>query len=179
MKHYTQIDGWFDYKATFDFLLSKVPDNGVFVECGSWLGKSSSYLCDISQNRVNVFIVDTWLGSQDELNTNQKLAQETDIYSLFLENMGDRLFRAIRMPSIEAVKTFENASCDVVFIDMDHSYESVKQDLEIWYPKVKSGGYIAGHDYTSDWKGVVQAVNERFPTEDIIKMDTCWIYRKE
>lgn len=179
MKHYTQIDGWFDYKATFDFLLSKVPDNGVFVECGSWLGKSSSYLCDIAQSRINVFIVDTWLGSQDELNTSQKLAQETDIYSLFLDNMGDRSFYPIRKPSTEAVKVFENESCDVVFIDMDHSYESVKQDLEIWYPKVKIGGYIAGHDYTSDWTGVVQAVNEKFPPQHTMTMDTCWIYRKE
>lgn len=179
MKNYTEIDGWFDYKKTFDFLLSTVQDGGIFVECGAWLGKSSSYLCDQAKNRLNVFIVDTWLGSQDELDTNQKLAQATDIYAIFLENMGNRFFKPIRKPSIEAVTHFENTSCDVVFIDMDHSYESVKQDIEIWYPKVKSGGYIAGHDYTSDWLGVIKAVNERFPKQDIIKMDTCWIYRKE
>lgn len=178
MKNYQDIPGWFNYQKTFDFLLSNVPDGGIFVECGAWLGRSSSYLCDHAKDRISVFIVDTWLGSPNETNTYHKLVQSEDVYSLFLENMGTRLFHPIRKPSTEAVQTFEDGSCDVVFIDMDHSYESVKQDIEIWYPKVRSGGYIAGHDYTSDWPGVIKAVNERFPIEDIINMDTCWIYRK-
>lgn len=79
MKTYTKIDGWFSHTKTYDFLLSTIPDNGVFVECGAWLGKSSAYLCDSAQNRIKVFIVDSWQGSDDEINTNQKLAQNTDI----------------------------------------------------------------------------------------------------
>jgi len=178
-KNHTDIHGWFNYEKTFDFLVSKVPDGGIFVECGAWLGKSSAYLCDIAKDRISVFIVDTWLGSPDELDTSYKLAKSEDIYKLFLKNMETRSFHAIRQPSIEAVNTFEDGSCDVVFIDMDHSYEAVKQDIETWLPKVKIGGYIAGHDYTSDWQGVVKAVNEKFPQDKILKMDTCWIVQKE
>lgn len=47
---------------------------------------------------------------------------------------------------------------DFVFIDANHSYDFVKQDLELWYPKVKEGGLVSGHDWQMN--GVVQAVQE-------------------
>lgn len=178
MKTYLEIDGWFNYTQTYDFLLSHIPDNGIFVECGAWLGKSSSYLCDKSKERVNIFIVDSWKGSPSELNGNHSLATQIDIYKLFLLNMGDRKFRPIKKLSTEAVKDFENNSCDVVFIDMSHTYESVKQDIEIWLPKVKVGGYIAGHDYEAGWPDVIRAVNEIFGPDNLLLMETCWIYHK-
>jgi len=36
---------------------------------------------------------------------------------------------------------------DFVYIDADHTYEGCKKDLKIWYPRVKQGGILAGHDY--------------------------------
>jgi hypothetical protein len=178
MKNYTQIQGWFDYKNTFDFLVSKVPDGGTFVECGAWLGSSSSYLCDIAGSRINVYIVDTWKGSPDELETTHKLATNTDIYEIFLNNMGDRKFMPIRMDSIEASKTFADLSCDVVYIDMTHTYEAVKKDIEHWLPKVKNGGYIAGHDYSTHFPGVIKAVDENFKGRIEFVNKNSWIVRK-
>lgn len=48
----------------------------------------------------------------------------------------------------------------MVYIDADHSYEGVKGDLNAFYSKVRSGGIIAGHDYTSTDYGVFRAVEE-------------------
>jgi hypothetical protein len=178
MKNYTEIQGWFDYPKTFEFLLSKTPDGGIFVECGAWLGSSSSYLCDLAKDRVNVYIIDTWKGSPDELTSTHKLATETDIYTIFLDNMGDRKFTPMQMDSCVAASQFEDNSCDIVFIDMTHTYEAIKQDIKYWLPKVKVGGYIAGHDYINA-PGVTRAVNEYFG-DNIITMDSsCWIYKKE
>jgi len=178
MKNSNEIDGWFNYGDLFETFVNKIPDNGTFVEGGAWLGKSSAYLCDLAKDRIKVYIVDTWKGSREELETNHKLATETDIYQIFLENMGDRKFTPIRKESTEASKDFEDESCDVVFIDMDHSYEGVKQDLIHWFPKVKKGGYIAGHDI--DWEGVSRAVNEFFPNKELLKITSgCWIFHKE
>lgn len=179
MKSYLQIDGWFDHENIYNFLINQCPVGGTFVECGAWLGKSSAYLVDISQNKkLKVWIVDSWNGSSNELDTHHQLAKHSDIYSLFLENMGARKFKHIRSLSHEASLHFDNESCDVVFIDMEHTYEAVKNDIELWLPKVKSGGYIAGHDYSSDWIGVIEAVNEKFGNKIIVNR-TCWIYRKE
>jgi len=180
MKKYTEIDGWFDYKNTYDFLLSVIPDGGIFVECGAWFGKSSSYLCDAAKERINIFIVDTWEGSLDENDPTNILAKKIDnVYDIFLSNMGDRKFKPIKKPSVDATLDFDNNSCDVVFIDMTHTYDQVKQDIKTWLPKIKNGGYIAGHDYQKDWPGVVKAVNDIFGKNNLLLMDTCWIFHKK
>ena len=178
MKPTTDIEGWFNYANTYNDLIYAMPHNGTFVECGAWLGKSSSYLCDkVSETRpdIKVYIVDSWEGSKDELDTYHKLARETDIYQLFLDNMGSRKFTPIKGLSEDAVKQFQDESIDVVFIDMCHLYECVKEDLQLWYPKVKYNGYIAGHDWS--WPGVKEALFEIFPGH--LRADgDCWLIQK-
>ena len=93
-----------------------------------------------------------------------------DIYEGFKLNMRDAgLLDHInikRMRSVEAAKDFENNSLDLVFIDGDHSYEQCKADIEAWWPKLKAGAVMLGHDYGPRHPGVVQAVNEKFGTPD-------------
>jgi predicted O-methyltransferase YrrM len=175
MKRYQDIDGWFNHQAAYDFLLKQVPEGGSFVELGAWLGKSSAYLCDKATHQ-NITIIDTWKGSPNELTTTHKLATQVDIYDLFLENMGERKYNVIKGTSKVAAKMFLKESLDVVFIDLTHTYEAVKEDIKLWLPKVKKGGYIAGDDYHENWKGVIQAVDELLPHATFI--DDCWIYQK-
>lgn len=59
---------------------------------------------------------------------------------------GDRR-RIYRMTSPEAALRISDGSQDFVFIDADHTYESVLYDLIAWYPKVREGGLFFGHDY--------------------------------
>lgn len=49
---------------------------------------------------------------------------------------------------------------DFVYIDGLHDYEHVKKDIELYYPKVKKGGIIGGHDFWADQIGVCNAVLE-------------------
>ena len=49
---------------------------------------------------------------------------------------------------------------DFLYIDGNHSYESVKKDLELYYPKVQPGGIIGGHDFTTKFLGVSKAIVE-------------------
>ena len=51
-------------------------------------------------------------------------------------------------------------SPDLLFLDGGHLYDTVRRDLEAWWPKLRSGGTLAGHDYNAPNPGVVQAVNE-------------------
>lgn len=68
--------------------------------------------------------------------------------------------------SEEAVKDIPYNSLDFVYIDGDHSYDFVMQDIIIWGRKVRKGGIVSGHDYfyDSNKKGrrakVTQAVND-------------------
>ena len=53
--------------------------------------------------------------------------------------------------SVRAAKQFKDGYFDFVYIDADHSYDGVTADLEAWYPKVRKGGMLAGHDY-KNWE---------------------------
>jgi len=64
----------------------------------------------------------------------------------------------IRKPSIEASKDIEDGSLDAIFVDGDHSYNAVKEDLHAWWPKLRVGGTLCGDDY---WMSdVAKAVHE-------------------
>jgi predicted O-methyltransferase YrrM len=71
--------------------------------------------------------------------------------------------------SVDVAKKYDDAYFDVVFIDADHGYESVKADIAAWLPKVIAGGIIAGHDFAFQHPGVMQAVQEAFPEFNVIR----------
>ncbi len=67
------------------------------------------------------------------------------------------------MTTEEASFHFPDQSIDIVYVDADHSYEGVTKDLELWTPKVKTGGIISGHDYDptgSAWQECRRAVDD-------------------
>ncbi len=53
----------------------------------------------------------------------------------------------LRLRSIQASKCIEDNSLDIVYIDGQHNYESVIEDIMYWTPKIRAGGIICGHDY--------------------------------
>jgi predicted O-methyltransferase YrrM len=80
------------------------------------------------------------------------------------EKYKDRLI-PIRGYSHDVAKQIPNDSVDLVFIDANHSYEYVKNDIIDYKPKIKLGGLLSGHDI--DYPGVSQAVNEQFNYYDV------------
>ena len=67
--------------------------------------------------------------------------------------------------SKEIMPRFPDEHFDLVYIDADHRYASVMEDLLLAEKKVKPGGFIAGHDFFENGKdrlasyGVIDAVN--------------------
>jgi hypothetical protein len=55
-----------------------------------------------------------------------------------------------------------------------HDYDSVKQDIIIWRPKLKPGGVLAGHDYGKHAPGVMEAVEELIGKPSKVYSDTTW-----
>ena len=83
--------------------------------------------------------------------------------------------KKIKLTSVEASKTFLDSSVDFVYIDADHTYSAVIEDINCWMPKVKKGGYIGGHDIYID--GVRRAVEEKFGTNYKTYQDTSWVVK--
>ena len=79
--------------------------------------------------------------------------------------------------SNDFVKEIQDETFDMIYIDADHQYHSVKNDISSWFSKVKPGGILCGHDYFMD--DVKRAVDEFFGKQNIKYFkDSSWSYRK-
>lgn len=167
MLHWYEIPGWFDFAGVYDEALARVQEPVIFVEVGSWLGRSTAYLAGRIQRLekpVQFFAVDTWLGSPAE--PGMLLTVEThggDLFPQWQRNMKQAEVLAYVQPmqlaSVDAARHFEANSIDFVFIDGEHTYDAVSADIQAWLPKLEPGGTLAGHDV--DQEPVARAVRER------------------
>lgn len=169
---------WFGFPHLYTEMVNKFSTNSRFVEVGSWKGKSAAYMAVEIANSgktIDFVCVDTWNGSEFHVTNNWPGLDK--LYDTFKSNMRplEKYYRDVRLPSVEAAKLFADKSIDFVFIDACHEYESVRDDIESWLPKVKNGGIIAGHDYVDRWPGVIRAVAECLPASVKILGDT-WLY---
>jgi predicted O-methyltransferase YrrM len=79
--------------------------------------------------------------------------------------------------SLDMIPTLQDAFFDMIYIDGDHSYESVKSDIQLSIPKLKKNGYICGHDYDANTKnGVYRAVNEILGIPNKVYEDQSWAF---
>ena len=84
------------------------------------------------------------------------------VYGFVLGRLYRHEYAHVRKFSREAVGDVPG-KLDFIFIDADHQYKGVREDLELWYPKIRDGGLIGGHDYGhKHHKGVKEAVDEFF-----------------
>lgn len=68
-------------------------------------------------------------------------------YEFAKENLKGKNAEFIRKYSMDAVGDFADNSLDFVFIDGNHSFTYVLEDIAAWSKKVRPGGIVAGHDY--------------------------------
>ena len=175
-------ENWFNYLNLYSRFVKELPNGSKIVEVGCWKGKSLAYLgVEIinSGKDIKIDAVDTWLGSNEGAHINDVYVKTDSLYELFLNNISpiSHIINPIRMTSLDAAKLYKNESVDVVFIDACHEYQCVKDDIAAWFPKVKIGGYLCGHDYSGNWPEVKKAVDESI-TKPFETSEDCWIYKK-
>lgn len=136
---------------------SKIPIVTV-VEIGSYVGDSTKVF---AMNFDKVIAIDPWENGYDDSDASSYQYEMSIIESQFDKLLKDfPNIKKMKMTGDSAVQFFEDESIDMVYIDAIHTYEAVRQDLLNWYPKVKKGGIISGHDYQESFPGVIKAVNE-------------------
>lgn len=139
LKTITQITGLIDLIHD----INKIGENLKGIEIGSYIGESS--LIFLSFHNISKL---TCVDIEIPKLFNVKLEK-------FIEN-GKCV--PLEMSSSDANEKIIEDDFDFIYIDGDHTYDFVKNDIEIWYPKVKKEGILCGHDYV--WDGVKKAVDE-------------------
>lgn len=133
--------------------ISQEFSNGFGVEVGTFKGEFSKQILDIWNGTL--YMVDVWRGLDVDY-------EDSSNHSYFNENTYDQTIKnisgfedraiMIRSTSESASHIFKDCSLDFVYIDANHAYDFVKNDIKFWFPKVKNGGYLLGHDYINiDW----------------------------
>jgi len=155
------------------WLAKQAQTHKTIVEIGSFLGRSTRALADNTSGVV--YAVDDWHGPRDK-----HIEMRGSIFEEFLFNMQGLEGRlhvvkadhgSIDLRDIPTIP-------DMVFIDGDHSYESVSRDIDFWLKYSTPDALICGHDYALAFDEVMQAVNERFPNVEVAYRTSIWHIRK-
>jgi len=132
--------------------LNNLIPNGKGVEIGVFKGEFSK---NILKNWNGIlYMVDVWRPLGDEYEDASNHKDHVDAYQETMENIRGFEDRGImvRATSEIAADMFQNESLDYVFIDANHAYDFVVEDINTWFPKLKKGGIFSGHDYINmDW----------------------------
>lgn len=155
-------------------VVSRVPENGWVAEIGTMTGNMA---IEAKRMRPDIvwFMVDSWLPISEQPERYKETRDDNALKSVqtTLNHKATAYQRAaqlgisvINLSSVAAAFLFQDELLSAVFIDADHSYGGVKEDIEAWKPKVAVGGWLGGHDYKNidpRFKGVDRAVEEAFP----------------
>lgn len=156
-------------------------DVDIAVEVGTYKGDFGQIIIDTTKPN-DFYAVDplrlfpgmiSYPGS--EFDSQESLDALAEKVSARFSKQGHTLLRGT---SEEQSTTFEDGSIDFVYIDGDHTYEGCKLDIDLWWPKIKSGGILSGHDFCESVNpktglkfGVIEAVTE-FVEKNNLKLYT-------
>ena len=197
-----KLTGWSPDKSFYQRIVADTSAR-LIIEVGVWRGLSLVHLASSLKERTGggaVIAVDTWLGAPEFWNrrhTNGVKDFERDlkwkhgypqVYYEFLSNVVMRRLEDVviplPVPSLIAAQLLleKDILADVIHIDAAHEYESVRGDIQVWFPLLAADGILLGDDFNQHWPGVVQAACE-FASEISVKLycsgKKWWIKKNE
>ena len=154
---YDTIPHWFDFEDLYREAIDRAPSSGgAMLELGVYEGASLAFLAVEAVNsgkKIAIHGVDKFdwpagvLGRVEGWIEREELGQVVTLHQAFTSH---------------AVHDFDDRSMDFIFVDADHDSGSVYRDLAIYWPKLKPGGWMAGHDWCDEFPGVEKACRAFF-----------------
>jgi hypothetical protein len=118
---------------------------GSGVEVGAARGDFSRVILDSWQGK-KLYLVDCWTPQdkfdyQDIHNVDQARHEQNLLHLQSQLKPHERRYEIVRAFSRDAAARFADASLDFVYLDANHKYPFIAEDLRLWWPKVKPGGW--------------------------------------
>ncbi len=155
-----ELGGW---NHTPNELTHLIKEFGVktVVEIGVWKGASSIHMAKQLPPEGKVYSVDHFEGSPELVGFSYEYPI---LYDQFLSNVIHEKLTGkiipIKMSSLRAAEHLKNLSPDMIYIDGDHSYKAIMEDLNAWYPLVAGHGILCGDDFSLKPGDVATAVKD-------------------
>jgi predicted O-methyltransferase YrrM len=153
---YQQIPHWFDFADIYREAIERAPSSAAMLELGVYEGASLAFLAVEAANsskKIAIHGVDKFdwpAGVFERVNgwiAREELTEAVTLHKAFTK---------------DAAKDFADRSLDFIFVDADHDSGSVYRDLVLYFPKLKPGGWMAGHDWSAEFPGVEKACRAFF-----------------
>ena len=120
------------------------------IEIGTDQGEFAEVLLKVIPN-LGLSCVDPWKAEAYEPNQQPESRENQEFFDKRYQETLDRLepyhSNIERKTSMEALGLFEDNTLDFVYIDANHDFLNVVQDIHHWLKKVRPGGILSGHDY--------------------------------
>ncbi len=147
----------FDFREFYDKIAEELPNDCRVAEVGIADGASMIYLCKKLRSlgkKFKMYGIDNMgYGGYEQMKT---------IYTNVIESGLGQFIEIIPYDSVEASKKFNDNYLHFVYLDSSHEYESTKEEIKAWFPKLIDGYKLAGHDYDL-YEDVKNAVTELIP----------------
>ena len=143
------------------------------VSCGNYSKKLCEQILGLKLYCIDIW--QTYVGNKRSPNNER----QENHYKEAKEKLKPYNVFFMRMMSMDAVKLFADESLDFVFIDANHDYQYVLDDITEWSKKVRSGGIVSGHDYYKfRGSGVIEAVTKYLSDKPKIRLHITTKHRK-
>lgn len=121
------------------------------VEIGTDQGEYAEVLLNTIPD-LDLWCIDPWKAIAYEENQQPESRENQDFFDNRYRDTIERLMgrircRIYRTTSMEALNIFEDNSLDFVYIDGNHDFLNVTQDMHYWLKKLRKGGILSGHDF--------------------------------
>jgi len=121
----------------------------VGAEIGTYKGDFTALFC---KEGLEMNAIDPWIAYAGGGRSQSKQDRQDFLYEHACRTLKPyHNCTIIRKPSMEALDMFKDGSLDFVFIDGDHSFPRIAEDIYCWSKKVRKGGLVSGHDYFNTW----------------------------
>lgn len=152
-------------------LINELPGGIVMAEIGCYAGESTEMF--ISSGKVNrLYAIDPWQPGYDDKDCSSRTDFEL-VEALFDEKIKGRDVVKLKMTMDEAFDLLPEL--DVIYIDGNHLYSFVLNDIQLSLKKIKKGGIISGHDFNCP--DVFNAVTKIFNKPTQTFSDMSWMVR--
>ena len=181
---YSDIPGWGNFNSIYKELLSTLPLDASILEVGAGFGRGTWAMLDAMADNMSLHVLDSFAidGLYKHVLRDTCAAQPLTLTPKYFRKLKKTLSTATQkevfiniisqhprfsqlkhvyeMHSTDYMSRNNRNIFDLVFLDADHLYESVAQELEYF----KDCTLITGHDYNDSWPGVIKAVNDFLET---------------
>lgn len=125
------------------------------VEIGVYKGAFTERLCKAG---LRMYAVDPWKSFEGGGRDQERQDRQDFLFGHAGRVLAPYDCVLIRKTSMDALEEFPDESLDFVYIDGNHAFRYVAEDIAEWTTKVRKGGMIAGHDYFNTWPGAKNLV---------------------